>query len=285
MSYFDYGYYPGNDAWSVFDYMNGADYMTTFYFVWAIVQTVIIVCVVLSVVMYVFQALGIYSIAKRRGIEYAWMAWIPVVNYYMFGKVADEYNARVDGKKTSYAWGLLIGSIVTLVLALVMIPMAFTAIFAPVFWVGVAVVYFVLLAVSITMAVFQYIALYKIYKSTTESCVVLLVLSILFSFIMPFVLFAVRNGEFPKRNEGDGTPGLPPLQPMSAPNANAGGAYQTPNFAPSQQTAPTEPQATQETAVEPVMEPQATQETAAEPMVEPQVAQEPASEQAEEEQK
>ena len=33
----------------------------------------------LSILMYVLRAIGVYSIAKRRGIKRPWMAWVPVV--------------------------------------------------------------------------------------------------------------------------------------------------------------------------------------------------------------
>ncbi len=142
---------------------------------------VMLVCVVLTVVVYVLQSLALYTIAKRRGIEHAWMAWVPFVCNYMLGKIADEYNERVEHRATYFRWVLVILSAAAFLLAYA------TGGAAPL---G--------LLMSVVMLVTMFMTLYKIYQSTTDNYVVLLVLSIIFMVIVPFVLFAVRNGERPK---------------------------------------------------------------------------------------
>ena len=46
----------------------------------------------LGVLMYILQALALYTIAKRREIKKPWLAWIPVVNVWILGSVSDQYQ-------------------------------------------------------------------------------------------------------------------------------------------------------------------------------------------------
>ena len=55
----------------------------------------------LSVGTYVLTALGLYTIAQRRGINKPWLAWIPVVNVWTLGCISDQYRYVVKGEKKS----------------------------------------------------------------------------------------------------------------------------------------------------------------------------------------
>lgn len=46
----------------------------------------------LGVLVYVLQALALYTIAKRRGISKPWLAWIPLVNVWILGSISDQYQ-------------------------------------------------------------------------------------------------------------------------------------------------------------------------------------------------
>ena len=46
----------------------------------------------LGVIVYILQALAMYTIAKRRKIKKPWLAWIPVVNVWILGSVSDQYQ-------------------------------------------------------------------------------------------------------------------------------------------------------------------------------------------------
>ena len=46
----------------------------------------------LGVLVYILQALALYTIAKRREIKKPWLAWIPVVNVWILGSVSDQYQ-------------------------------------------------------------------------------------------------------------------------------------------------------------------------------------------------
>ena len=63
------------------------------YDVWMMLSTfliaVLIITIAICVVMYVFEALSLFTIAKRRGIPNYGLAWVPVGNMWIVGKLAD----------------------------------------------------------------------------------------------------------------------------------------------------------------------------------------------------
>lgn len=174
-----------------------------------ILLVVYLLVFILCIVIYVFESLGLYTMAKRRGISNYGLAWVPVGNYWIIGRLADQFCYAEQRKKTAYRHLLLWGGLILTVLSMVIVvysldlgwntatgyyyadEIASSAI-------GVVLLATFMSMVSIAVAVFQYIALYKIYKSCSpSSATVLLVLSILFSIVTPFVLFALR-----KKDEG-----------------------------------------------------------------------------------
>lgn len=60
---------------------------------------------------YVLQGYALQRIATRRGINKPWLAWIPVAQSFMLGKVADNYRQKVLGKKSKKAKLLTISHI------------------------------------------------------------------------------------------------------------------------------------------------------------------------------
>lgn len=52
----------------------------------------------LGIAAYVLLAIGLYAIAKRRGIHHPWMAWVPVLNVWILGSIADQYRYVTKGQ-------------------------------------------------------------------------------------------------------------------------------------------------------------------------------------------
>ncbi|MDR1192895.1 MAG: hypothetical protein LBK98_01810, partial [Peptococcaceae bacterium] len=71
---------------------------------------VLIISIILAIVLYIFQALSLYTMAERRGLPNPWLAWIPIASIYTLGSVTDDINRR-GGKNTVYRWLLLAGNI------------------------------------------------------------------------------------------------------------------------------------------------------------------------------
>ncbi|MBQ8670270.1 MAG: hypothetical protein IJ508_03390, partial [Oscillospiraceae bacterium] len=73
----------------------------------AVLVLVILMAIAATAAVYVLQALSLQTMAKRRGIANAWLAWVPVGSSWLLGAIADDINAR-QGKKTSYGILLLV---------------------------------------------------------------------------------------------------------------------------------------------------------------------------------
>ncbi|MBQ9761699.1 MAG: hypothetical protein IJV82_01320 [Oscillospiraceae bacterium] len=75
---------------------------------------------VLSIASYVLLALGLYTMAKRRGIRKPWLAWIPLVNLWLVGCLSDQFQYVALGQQKNRRKTLLILELVCFVLALVL---------------------------------------------------------------------------------------------------------------------------------------------------------------------
>ncbi len=171
-----------------------------------------------GIVCYVLQALGMYTIAKRRGIRHPWLSWLPIGELWILGSISDQYQYVAKGKVRSrrkVLIGLMIAvyCIMALEMALLMVGAAGAAgLSAGEIGGGavvgttlaiVAMLYFAMIVMAIVSAVFQYIALYDLYASCNpDNAVLFLVLSIFLS-ITPFFIFFNRNKDLgmPPRKE------------------------------------------------------------------------------------
>ena len=177
-----------------------------------------IVSCALSILTYVFQSIGLYSIAKRRGIKAPGLAWIPVGSNWILGSIADQFDYVRRGEKKSKRKTMLWLSIIIFIIALITIPLFIsfitnvilyalmygyditptdiTNMMAPLMWMSILLL--VLSILGIILTVIQYICLHKLYKSCSPgSATALTISSILFGIIIPFAIFALR-----KRDDG-----------------------------------------------------------------------------------
>lgn len=77
-----------------------------------------------SIAMYVLQAWGMYTIAKRRGIRHAWLAWVPFGSAWILGCISDDYKNRC-GKQQKLRVALLVLSVAMAVLMVVLLVSCF----------------------------------------------------------------------------------------------------------------------------------------------------------------
>lgn len=165
-----------------------------------------------SIAMYVLTALSLYTIAQRRGIRKAWLAWVPVLNCWILGSLSDQYRYVVRGQVKHKRKILLILNLVKAVLGTTLVSMAAVVIWtmftnAAGFFMGSVLSLLGLLLplgiVGIAYCIIYYMALYDLYTSLDpENNVLFLVLSIFFSVTKPFFLFFSRekdNGMPPRR--------------------------------------------------------------------------------------
>ena len=143
----------------------------------------------LAIAAYVLQAWALYTIAERRGIDKAWLAWVPVVNVWILGSISDQYQYVAKRKvknKRKILLGLQIAMIAIVIFVVVfMFVSAFAGLLSmePTFnetpsrydggqILGAVLLLLLLLllglglaAVVITETVYKYIALYDVFCS------------------------------------------------------------------------------------------------------------------------
>lgn len=147
----------------------------------AVLIPVLLTVIAFGVAVYVMQALSLYTMAQKRGIANAWLAWVPVGSSWILGALADDINAR-QGKKTNYGLILLVATAVTAAGSASLFLLPFLGLFAAPLSIAVMVVY--------------YMALYEIYRDyAPQNAVLFLVLSILLS--VHWILLFVLRGRRP----------------------------------------------------------------------------------------
>lgn len=163
---------------------------------------------------YVLTSLGLYTMAKSRGITKPWLAWIPVANLWLIGSLSDQYRYVVRSQIRNKRMILLVLRIAALVLASVVSGLAggvirvlsmgfMNHISVPMLnemltRQGLVLLFWVLplMIVGTIEKILEYMALFDIYESCDpENSVVYLVFSIFFGVTKPFFLFFNRNRE------------------------------------------------------------------------------------------
>jgi len=183
-----------------------------------------------SIAAYVLMAIGMYTIAKRRGIHNPWLAWIPFGSSWMLGCISDQYRYVAKGEEKSKRKVLLTLDIITTVVSVVTLVLLFFGlirmlmrmdgfeaalesgsglddayiyeVFAPLM--GSVVLSLIMLGLGIAMAVVRIMALHDLFASCTpENATIFTVLSVFLGGLLQSILiFASRNKE----------EGMPPRQ-------------------------------------------------------------------------
>ncbi|MDR2932875.1 MAG: hypothetical protein LBV27_07175 [Oscillospiraceae bacterium] len=191
----DYGYYD------YYDY--GYDFLMTFIGVFAVIMLVVIG---VSLVMYIFESLGLYHLAKNRGLANPWMAWVPFARIYMMGAITDDIN-RYESKGSNYRFILLGGSILLNIISYIIIFALWGSIFSYAFRYGygyepgmmvafLPLVNIFLSLLNIAYTVVYLIALNKIFQCySPRNSTLYTVLCVFFGFLRPIFLFTIRNNQ------------------------------------------------------------------------------------------
>lgn len=169
---------------------------------------------VFAILAYVLQSLGMYTIAKRRGIHNPWLAWLPIGNMWIMGSISDQYQYVVKGRvRNRRKW--LIGLSFVTILSSIPVPVINFILLAQgnsgnpgselmLFWLLLMLLFGVMSIVTIVALVMEYIALYDLFCSCDPgNAVLFLILSIVFPVSLPFFLF------FARKKDG----GMPPRKP------------------------------------------------------------------------
>ncbi|MBE6884332.1 MAG: hypothetical protein E7487_06970 [Ruminococcaceae bacterium] len=78
-----------------FRYLESDPELTTFLAIYIVILLAILaVGVLVGAATYVMTAIAVMKMAKKRGISKAWLAWIPVANTYVFGKISETPDKK-----------------------------------------------------------------------------------------------------------------------------------------------------------------------------------------------
>ena len=169
----------------------------------------------IALAIYVFIAISLYSMASRRGIRHAWLAWVPIGNNWILGSLSDQYRYLVKGKicRKRMILPALSGGILLLIpvmFGMVAVNTALGAAFDSDFSAATTFLGFVfftlaMIAIEIVALVFGYIAVYDVYRSCDpDNAALFLILTIVVPLCYPILLFCCRKKEL----------GMPPRRPV-----------------------------------------------------------------------
>lgn len=169
----------------------------------AFVVIFVLLMLAFAIVSYVLSSVGLYRIAKRRGIHHPWLAWIPVGNGWLLGSISDHYQYVAKQKVTKHRKVMLTLQIISCAFGFVYgLFTALTAIAgnsagSAIGMIAVMVIaYLAALGISIAYTVFCYISYYDLFQSCKPgTAVVFLVLGIVFTVTLPFFVFACSSSD------------------------------------------------------------------------------------------
>lgn len=178
--------------------------------VFIVIAVVCMIALAISLVLYIFRSIALYTLAENRRIPNPWLAWIPFANAYLVGALGDDIEGS-RGSTTYYRYILLGGYILSPLLMWVgqigpLISMMRMLALGDGFYPNYDVFPRTLFmtsgvgmlgsTISLAAAVILLIVLYKIYHCYRPgSATSWLVLSIFFPFLQPFFLFSIRNNQ------------------------------------------------------------------------------------------
>lgn len=89
--------------------------------VYLVIMTVIMI---LGIVNYVFKSMGLYTLAKRMGKPYPWLAWIPFARNYLHGDLAEVIPLKTTAIRHPAIWKLvvpIVGTVLNVVMYFVLL--------------------------------------------------------------------------------------------------------------------------------------------------------------------
>ncbi|EOS35901.1 hypothetical protein AALC16_00865 [Lachnospiraceae bacterium 29-91] len=228
-------FYDTNDY---YDY--GSPYMeTTLIGIMMIFVIIMLVCAIFALLSYILIGVGMYTMAKRQGMDYAWLAFVPFARTYLHGELAGNIRLKNKSIQNPGIWLLALPFLYGAITSLLNVIMWFigfgsiTRIFQNALWPygrvnlsGGAVMGIVVLILIFSAVSLGYTAVYKslgvlvnhqIFEryTTKNMSIVHAVLSTLVPLYESICFFVMRNHPF---NPGMEPPTPPPFMQSPPPD-------------------------------------------------------------------
>lgn len=197
----------------------------------AIYLIILALVVVFALVSYIFHSIGLYTIGKRMGKEYPWLAFIPYARDYFQGELAGEIALKNKKIRNPGIWNLIIPIISSVLGGVFLVIILFVTGFgaateaAGFGGLGIAALFAVLLytlliVASIALSAAQLVLTVLINKqilerfTTGNMATVHAVLTVAVPLYEAFCFFVMRNREFNPGMEPKLTPPPAPIPPV-----------------------------------------------------------------------
>lgn len=218
---------------------HGADQSTVITLLLTVYLIVIAVIIAVALASYIFHSIGMYTIGKRMGREYAWLAFIPFARDYFHGNLADEIPLKNKSIKNPGIWKLVIPIIYSAVAGVLFLFLIVAAVGAGaaaginggasggimIFSTTLIILYILIIvlavAYSAVYSVLRILIDIQIYEkfTTRNMAVVHSVLSGIIPLYEAICFFVMRNKPFNPGMEPQITPPpVPPVPPVSYPD-------------------------------------------------------------------
>lgn len=176
------------------------------------------------IVTYILEGKALSAIARRRGLEKPWLAWVPVGKFWLLGAISDQYryvaHGQIRNRRKLLLWTDIVFVALTTVFTagveiwavstvMTMVSQGSDDVMA-VYFGGIAVIYLLLFAyigIAAVISVFQYMAYYDLFRSCDPGkSLVYLLVSIFTTYPLPFFVYSCRDKDL----------GMPPRMDVSA---------------------------------------------------------------------
>lgn len=177
-------HYNLNDAFNAIPYgKQYADLLPFFSVFLSVFLLILGVSLILALVTYIFNAIGLYTMAKKRNFDHPWLAFIPTANNYILGGLIND-QVSVGSFHIPYAKIFL--TLLSFGSALII------AIFGMIPYLGSVLTVLIALA----LAFYYYAGLFQLFSLYDDKHrIAFLVLSIFFPFLKGIFIFVIRNKE------------------------------------------------------------------------------------------
>ena len=91
-------------------------FLTAFIFVYF---GIVLICAVVSFVIYFLNAIGLYEMSSSLGLKNPWYGFIPFLNSFAIGRIAEKYQKKNGAKSAKFSVILLTLEIVMAVLSVI----------------------------------------------------------------------------------------------------------------------------------------------------------------------
>lgn len=157
---------------------------------------------VIVILFYIFKSIGIYRMAKNKGVKAPGLAWLPIFDWLILGRTADHIRKEEGASHSGFGGWIFLLTIVIIVGDIAQINIlgnitianfseSFSKAALNIIWFLPVMALCALCTIAVL--VLKLIVLFYVYKECSSAYGALFIISFFFSFLIPVFLFAIRK--------------------------------------------------------------------------------------------